>query len=451
YDEYAATIARVRAEAAATIAADLRWDELHAFARSLKVVWFFGAALADAGRHEYDAALLALLESDDTEDVNLSLSYFGQRFRDEGWPWLEALLDADVSARQRARLLLATGEYPTAWEHLTDEEVTRQFWLEFRVHGLGGDFSYVTAVVDGLYAVDRYGAGLDLLNLYLRNETGREWADLIATGLEQLVARGNSAEVQLLSQYGLRNLFSYLERVALDESRLARLEWAYLPAFEFEPAPPTLSHALATDPAFFVEAITLVFRPGDEDESEDENGGGDEQPEEEPGEPALTIARNAYRLLSEWRTLPGRQEDGSIDGAALRAWVEEARTHLREAGRLRIGDTFIGKLLAASPPDPDGSWPCRAVRDLLEAVRSSQIEDGMRTEIFNSLGVSSRGVLDGGDQERDKSAIYREQAQRLVDRWPQTAAVLRDSAETFERLARDYDDDAERRRTGFDT
>jgi hypothetical protein len=77
---------------------------------------------------------------------------------------------------------------------------------------------------------------------------------VIATGLEQLVARGDSAEVQLLSQYGLRNLLSYLERVALSEARLARLEWAYLRAFEFEPAPPTLSRALAADPAFFVSS-----------------------------------------------------------------------------------------------------------------------------------------------------------------------------------------------------
>jgi hypothetical protein len=36
-------------------------------------------------------------------------------------------------------------------------------------------------------------------------------------------------------------------------------------------------------------------------------------------------------------------------------------------------------------------------------------------EILNSLGVTSRGVLDGGDQERDRSAVYRDQAQRFVD------------------------------------
>ena len=32
-------------------------------------------------------------------------------------------------------------------------------------------------------------------------------------------------------------LFDYLERARFDEAKLAQLEWAYLPAFAFEPAP----------------------------------------------------------------------------------------------------------------------------------------------------------------------------------------------------------------------
>jgi hypothetical protein len=70
-------------------------------------------------------------------------------------------------------------------------------------------------------------------------------------------------------------------------------------------------------------------------------------------------------------------------------------------------------------------------------------------EIFNSLGVTSRGILDGGDQERDRSAIYREQAQRFADRWPKTAKLLRDAADSFDRSEREHDSDAERHRTGF--
>jgi hypothetical protein len=90
------------------------------------------------------------------------------------------------------------------------------------------------------------------------------------------------------------------------------------------------------------------------------------------------------------------------------------------------------------------------VRDLLEVVDSEQIRDGLRTQIINSLGVTSRGVLDGGDQERSRAAVYRDHADALADRWPLTAALLRDAAETFERMGRDHDAEAERRRTGYE-
>jgi len=60
-------------------------------------------------------------------------------------------------------------------------------------------------------------------------------------------------------------------------------------------------------------------------------------------------------------------------------------------------------------------------------------------------------MLDGGEIERDKAALYNEQAARFVDRWPKIAQILREAAEGFERMARDRDEDAERRRTGFDT
>jgi hypothetical protein len=444
FGEYASAIAQARAEAAGEIAASTDWEGVLAFARAVKVAWFFGPALAEVGVKQHDPQLLSLLESDETVDLDFASSYFGWHFRQKGWPWLEDLLTGDLSPRQRARLLLATQDFPAAWEHLDGEELTRAFWQEFRTIGLGADFAHVATAVEGLYSVKRFGAGLDLLQLYLGKDSEGDWAEQVATGLEALLRQENDEEIRHLSQYGLRALFDYLERVVFNEERLARLEWAYLPAFEFEAAPPTLSRYLASTPSFFVDVVSRIFRPGDE-----EGEGEAEGEEDEPDEQQVEIARNAFRLLSEWRTLPGR-EGNDVDLDVLRAWVEEARAGLREARRLRVGDNYIGKLLASSPPDPDGAWPSLAVREVLEAIDSEEIEQGFGTEIFNSLGVTSRGMLDGGDLERDRAARYAQQANLLVDGWPKSAQLLREAALTFERLASDHDDDAERRRTGFE-
>lgn len=130
--------------------------------------------------------------------------------------------------------------------------------------------------------------------------------------------------------------------------------------------------------------------------------------------------------------------------------VTDARAKLEESGHLEIGDSHIGRVLAHGPADADGARPCEPIRTLLEKLQSPAIEDGLRVELYNSRGTTSRGVFDGGDQERIVAAGYAEQAEKFADRWPRTASVLRDLAEGYEREARRMDEEAERRRKGFD-
>jgi hypothetical protein len=135
----------------------------------------------------------------------------------------------------------------------------------------------------------------------------------------------------------------------------------------------------------------------------------------------------------------------------LKRWVCEARQLLDAAHRLEVGDMYIGDVLASGPAAPDGVRPCIEVRDLLEALQSSNVEDGLRLRLHNNRGVTMRGMLDGGGQELELAAKYREQSEQLADQWPRTAAVLRGLAESYERVARHYEEDAERRRKGFET
>jgi hypothetical protein len=130
--------------------------------------------------------------------------------------------------------------------------------------------------------------------------------------------------------------------------------------------------------------------------------------------------------------------------------VTEARTKLEESGHLEIGDSHIGRVLAHGPADTDGARPCEPIRALLERLQSPPLEEGIRVELYNSRGPTSRGVFDGGDQERVVAAGYAEQAEKFADRWPRTAALLRELAESYEREARRHDEEAERRRKGFD-
>ena len=62
---------------------------------------------------------------------------------------------------------------------------------------------------------------------------------------------------------------------------------------------------------------------------------------------------------------------------------------------------------------------------------------------INSRGVATRGVYDGGDQERALAARYAGWAQ-TVGRWPRTSRLLRELAEDYERDARMEDERAAR-------
>lgn len=460
--EYEATLADLRAEAAAEIADSVGWDGTVAFAHTLEAPWFLGEALAQGKRHEHEDDFLRLLESDNSAEATFATGYVWKRFRDDGWDWIDAHVSgAKLSPTQIAWLLLYTGDYSKAWEvaEKLNNDVARAFWRNFRTQGLGGDFEHVDFVAERLLAAARPGPALDLVALYGRRERlSSERADLVARGLEALLeADDRDIELRRLAHYELAELFAALEASELPRDRLGRLEWAYLPAFGIDHQPAALSAMLSEDPNFFVDIIRRIYRPrgaGDEATAEEAEAKAEAEAEAEAEagdeEQRAEIAQNAYRLLSDWKRVPGLREDGTVDPDQLEAWIADAREKLAESGHSAVGDAHIGHVLAWAPADADGVRVPKAVRDLLEKLQSDEIEDGLRVELFNSRGVTSRGAFDGGDQERAVAAGYFTQTEKIGDRWPRTAAILRTLAEGYERDARRMDEDAERRLKGFD-
>ena len=257
-------------------------------------------------------------------------------------------------------------------------------------------------------------------------------------------------EIRVLSQHEITDLFRQLSRANLPIERLGRLEWTYLGALGFTANPVALGRLLASDPDFFAGVIAQVYRPEqDEDAPADTDGEVEQAVDDESEARVQQQAEHGYRLLSAWRVLPGSRENGSVDFTALTEWVTRAHQRLKDLSRLRVGDIHIGHVLAWSPPDDDGIWPAEPVRDLLEVLQSEDVEAGMHLQLFNNRGPWTRDLLEGGSQERRLSAQYREQAGKLVDRWPRTAAVLRSLAESYESLGRREDDDAERTHRGL--
>ena len=103
---------------------------------------------------------------------------------------------------------------------------------------------------------------------------------------------------------------------------------------------------------------------------------------------------------------------------------------------------MIGTALASSPAGPDGDWPSEAVRDLLDRLDSDDVDQGLLVAIRNQRGATSRGMTDGGEQERELAERYRADSRRF-QQWPRTAAIFTSLAQSYEREADVHDRDAE--------
>jgi hypothetical protein len=225
----------------------------------------------------------------------------------------------------------------------------------------------------------------------------------------------------------------------VDQPTLARLEWLYLPVVpRWEREPRILHGELAANPAFFAEVVSWVFRPEDE---------GDDAAAPEPApasEQERNRARVAYDLLSGWTGVPGMEPGGAFDPAVFREWVLMARRECANRQRAGIGDDRVGEVISHTPSGPDGLWPVEGVRDVIEELASTTIEEAIEVGLLNQRGVITRSPTGGGTLERDLARQYRDNA-TAVAAWPRTSSLLRRIADRYEFEARRWDLDSELR------
>lgn len=444
FDAYDGELSRRRAAAVKEIFDSGGLEAVLDFASSAAHPGQVGLALAQATETgASDDKLLALLPGDtDEATTSVAFAYFGQRFGQHGWPYLEALLDVE-SPLASARLLRSTWQPLEAAERADQlgDEVATAFWREFSYFRLGHDFDGAIEVARRLQSVGRHAAALKLLALYSRETDSLEFAEVIADGLEAFMEAGDSdPEAGTLKEYDFDLLLKFVakHRDQIGRDRTVGLEWYFLPALGYDPDAQNLHRELAENPAFFVEMLKLIYIAASERDSE----------RPPATEAKRRAAENAWRLLHSWGGGPGVTVDGSLDEAALVAWVHEARRLSEEADRVSVGDSEIGQALVGTPGDADG-WPSAAVKTLSQNLRSDQIDSGFEMRIFNNRGVVTRALDAGGKAEWALAAEYRDKASENRSQWPRVARIFERLAETYEADARRADAEAERRRRGM--
>jgi hypothetical protein len=403
----------------------------------------YAARVERPGDVGFTLGMSGLLDGDDddflgrrlaseTESENLfSRGFVTGRLNSRGWDWVDSKLAANAasawSPEQRADFLASLSFEPRTWDLLEsmDEETKRLYWSRVPAFGLPNRVNSTHAALK-LIEYGRPHAAIDFIALYTDEKGPAVPLPVIAQALESLLELLSERQVNVSSiAYDITRLLRTLAASdEIDESRVAALEWAYLPIFKNYGSPKVLHRELSRNPEFFAEVVSLVYR-GEDDEHR------------EVTEEGVARARLGADLLESWRGCPGRQEDGSIDRQGFRDWVIRARQLLKQGDREIIGDRTIGRALVYSPPDSDGAWPHAAVRDMIEELGSEQLDRSIEIGIYNSRGVFMKSQTAGGEQERQIADRYQGYANQVADRWPRTATMLR-------RIARSYISDAHR-------
>jgi hypothetical protein len=391
-----------------------------------------GCAFVDP---DEDAILAQNLAADAKANAEFARGFVAERHRLRGFAWAESKLNAAVSAwsaKQRGHFLSYLRNEGRTWDLLerTDSDTQHEYWVAMQPWGLQqGD---AESVVRNLMKHGRAYTAVDVLSINVRRAQSIPQS-LIAEALELAIRTDPKTDPHIQSfSFEVGELLNSLRPGdGVDENRIARLEWAYLPVLRFDRPPKYLHGELGRNPDFFSEIVALVFR------------GEDEEPHEISKE-HQTMARHGYELLESWHTVPGDSDaGGTISMDALSEWVHRARELTQTSRRGKIGDQMIGKVLSGSPTGTDGVWPAESVREIIESAASDALEQGLEIGLYNSRGVVRKNPAEGGEQERQLAKRYEKYAEAIGNRWARSAAMLRRIAETYRAQARRDDDDSE--------
>jgi hypothetical protein len=333
-----------------------------------------------------------------------------------------------------AKLMRCWPAGTSTWEAVASlgSEVLEHYWTAYTPFHVKGDRHTLLTIVIQLMRRNRSIVALETS----LNRVDEVPACLVLRMLDAIVNELNEGQKPRpggLLDYELEEAFKSLDRRDLPDIAIAQREYALLPLLEREHRPLKIHSLMARDPEIFHQILRDVYRA----ESAEETN-------EEQTDERRAKWRQAYKLLSHFSTVPGLTE-AAPSQEGLNAWVDAMRTLGILHDRKDVTDIVIGNVLAHAPNDDvDDVWPHRFVRNVLEAS-AGKIPRGMMTERVNMRGVTMRGALDGGDQERDLAAGLRNDA-GAIERWPNTAAMLRAMADRWDAYAEHEDVDARQRR-----
>lgn len=310
-------------------------------------------------------------------------------------------------------------------ENSGDRDCQRAYWERVSIWGLQReDQVSIDKYVRILLKYNRPFTLIDYL-AYSKWDT----AELIIQILEAALklypgAEPNGLTLERVGSSDIEKMFEKLyAQSGLPELEIARLELAYLRAFDHRFEPQFLVDQVLQQPTLYMELLTTAYR------SDDDRG-------EAPSQ-ATPHARQAFEALDRIRRIPGYAAENKVmDNAAFKKWYVNVSELAKSSRYTLANDIVMGHILSFAPVGKDEIWPAECVRQVFETSASETLKHHFIIGKHNQRGVHN---VTGGRDEDELANRYTSTADKLQLLYPKTAAVIR-------RLSEDYRSEAKHER-----
>lgn len=183
---------------------------------------------------------------------------------------------------------------------------------------------------------------------------------------------------------------------------------------------------LMSKPELLIELMVMVYKSDD---------GNEEEVSESEINNRIVMTRCAFQILHNFPCCPGVDSQGNVNPDVLRSYIYRLYELSVECYRTQVVDMVVGTLLGNLPRN--ASYPQAVLGEIVEELKSDSVDEHVRIRIFNSRGVTIRGLAEGGDQERSLAALFRSYRDKVKFTYPRLAKI-------FSKLMNEYERDANR-------
>jgi hypothetical protein len=365
------------------------------------------------------------LNIEDNKLQSFLSGYAWIRYQTIGDNWLNQLNIAKWDKAIIAKLLTYLPFQMSIWQ-VVEKLLGNDEGLYWKIVNLNNymEENNVYYVIEKLLMYERPLSAIDCLYWLILDKKKLNISIAVKTLLQ---AVSMSEKNRSIDGYHITQIIKHLQnREDISEDDMFHIEWQYLALLEYHSPhnvfPKFLEKRLATNPAFFCEVIRVVFRSEKEDKQRNIS------------EEQRNIASNAYRLLCNWHTPPGKISDNQFDSNFFNQWLDQVIKTCEESGHLNIALSQIGHVLIYVPAD-DSLWINTSVAEILNKKNMEKLREGYSIAIYNSRGMHQ--VDPEAKPEKELAEKYRQYAEQVENKGFQRFAVtLRGIAEGYEREAK---------------